>query len=182
MRARPSTRPSWRPRSACCPTELHRVIADDRYVFGFPGLTRNFTYGIFGRPDGVRTAHGALLPIETNSHREVTRLDELELTFYWLLLETVRTRKDAPPLGYVIARVDGRPEIVEIPLKPKRFDEVLDTLAAIRKARRVGVAPRICGCPVYKSSEVRRGNSLRHHGRQGPVSHPRYRAPLRRPP
>lgn len=136
-------------------TDFSSVVAADHHVFGFPGLVKNPAYKILGRPDGVRTAHGALLPIEIKSHREVTRFDELELAFYWMLLEPLRTKKSAEPTGYMIARVDGRPETIEVLLKPNRFDEVLETLAAIRKARRDGVTPRICRCTVCSASEVR---------------------------
>lgn len=135
--------------------DVSSLIAADRHIFGFPGLVENPAYKILGRPDGVRTAHGALLPIEIKSHREVTRLDELELAFYWLLLDPLRINKGVDPAGYVIARVDGRPETIEVPLKSNRFDEVLETLAAIRKARRDGVTPRICRCTVCSASEVR---------------------------
>jgi CRISPR/Cas system-associated exonuclease Cas4 (RecB family) len=134
--------------------DVRRLIAADHCVFEFPGSMKNLTYGILGRPDGVRTAHGALLPIEIKCHREVTRLDELELAFYWLLLEAIRTREDVTPLGYVVARVDNRAETIEVPLKPKRFDEVLTTLDAIREARRNGVVPRFCRCPVCKTDAV----------------------------
>jgi len=136
-------------------TDFSRLVAADHHLIGFPRLLKNYDYRILGRPDGVRTANGALLPIEIKSHKEVTRLDELELAFYWLLFDPLRTTKDVDPAGYVIARVDGRPETIEVPLKPNRFDEVLKTLDSIRKARRDGVTPRICGCPICSAGEIR---------------------------
>jgi predicted RecB family nuclease len=131
------------------------LIAGDGFVYGFPGFVENPAYKILGRPDGVRTAHGALLPIEIKSHREVTRLDELELAFYWLLLQPLRTRREPPSVGYVVARIDGHPEAIEVTLKQNRFAEVLETLDAIRKARRDGVRPSICSCRICSASEIR---------------------------
>src|SRR5713101_3958167 len=136
-------------------TDISTLIAADHHVIGFPGFLKNRAYKILGRPDGVRTAHGALLPIEIKSHREVTRLDELELAFYWMLLEPLRTNKTIDPTGYVIARVEGRPETIEVLLKPRRFDEVLRTLDSIRKARQDGVTPMICRCSVCSASDIR---------------------------
>jgi predicted RecB family nuclease len=135
--------------------DFSMLVASDCHLIGFPWLVKNHDYKILGRPDGVRTAHGALLPIEIKSHKEVTRLDELELAFYWLLLEPLRTTKNVDPVGCVIARIDGHPATIEVPLTPTRFDEVFKTIDAIRKARREGVKPRICRCPVCSASKIR---------------------------
>ena len=50
-------------------------------------LFENRDLKLRGIPDGIETAEGALIPIEIKSHAGISRLDKLELAFYWLLLE-----------------------------------------------------------------------------------------------
>jgi predicted RecB family nuclease len=109
---------------------------------------------LYGRPDGIDVAGGALFPIEVKSHKDIQRLDELELAFYWMLLEPYRTRTDVSPAGRLILRRGGRPELVEVPIRPHSFEEVLRLVEQVREARRRGVRLRICGCNVC--SRVRR--------------------------
>jgi predicted RecB family nuclease len=78
----------------------------------------------------------------------VQRLDELELAFYWLLLEPYRTVRNGTPRGLLVLRRDGRPHVVEVPVSQHRLDEVMRLVAEIRTARRRGVHPRVCGCHV----------------------------------
>ncbi len=128
-------------------THLGSLMSKDVSVVGLPDVFRNHGLKILGRPDGVRTAKGSLFPIEIKSHRHVSRTDELELAFYWLLLEPYRGLKGLEPRGYVITGRDAADAVHEVHLRPERFDEVFTTLGAIREARRRGVKPRICGCP-----------------------------------
>jgi len=131
-------------------TDFRRLISKDVSVLGLPEIYRNHDLKILGRPDGVRTSKGALFPIEIKSHRDVSRTDELELAFYWLLLEPYRKLKGIEPRGYVVTRRDGDEVLREIVLRPGRFEEVSTILEAIREARRRGVKPRICGCPYCR--------------------------------
>jgi len=80
------------------------------------------------------------------SHRDVRRTDELELAFYWLLLDPLRTRQIDEPQGRLILRRDGVPVDIDIEIIPERFDEVRRLVRDIRHARRHGVRPRVCGC------------------------------------
>jgi predicted RecB family nuclease len=128
-------------------TDFRSLLAKDVIVLGLSDVFRNPSLKILGRPDGVRTAEGALFPIEIKSHRDVSRTDELELAFYWLLLEPDRRLNGLEPRGYVITRRNPDHPIQEVRLRPERFDEVFVMLEAIREARRRGVKPRICGCP-----------------------------------
>ena len=65
-------------------------LASDRVLLGTPTF-ENPRLHILGRPDGIDCGRGAVAPIEVKSHQEVTRSDELELAFYWLLLAPWRT-------------------------------------------------------------------------------------------
>ena len=137
-------------------TDFRSLIAKDVSVLGLPEIYRNQDLRIMGRPDGVRTSNGALFPIEIKSHRDVSKTDELELAFYWLLLEPYRKLKGIQPRGYVITRRDGDEVLREVALRPRRFDEVATILEAIREAREHGVKPRICSCP-YCHNALRTG-------------------------
>jgi predicted RecB family nuclease len=108
----------------------------------------NPTLKLYGRPDGIDVAGGALIPMEFKSHKDIQRLDELELAFYWMLLEPYRTRTDVRPVGRLILRRGGHPELVEVAIRPHRLQKVLRLVQQIRRARRQGVQPRICRCPV----------------------------------
>jgi predicted RecB family nuclease len=129
------------------PEELKGLLETEITLLGTP-LFENRAMHIRGRPDGLVTAGGALLPIEVQSHRDVQPLDELELAFYWLLLEPHRTRDDVEPEGRLILRRDGRPVPVSVPITADRLDRVRLLLDRIRDARRHGVLPRVCGCRV----------------------------------
>ncbi|MHB2029484.1 MAG: TM0106 family RecB-like putative nuclease [Acidimicrobiales bacterium] len=103
---------------------------------------------IRGRPDGIDTDFGTLIPIEVKSHKAVTLLDELELAFYWLLLEPFRSRHLQEPRGTIILRTEAGPEIVSVPITVQRMERVHEYLEEIRRVQKIGVQPRICGCNV----------------------------------
>jgi len=88
------------------------------------------------------------MPVEIKSHREVRCTDELELAFYWRLLEPYRTIDPCEPYGRLILRRDDAAVEVEVRLTPERFVELDDVIGQIRHARRHGVRPRVCGCTV----------------------------------
>jgi predicted RecB family nuclease len=127
--------------------DLPEVLAKESIrLFGVP-VFENEKLEIYGKPDAIDTAQGALIPVEVKSHKAVQRSDELELAFYWLLQEPFRTR-DISPLGYLLLRGDSSAKQVEIELHSHRFKQVQELIQQIRKARAQGVRPRICGCTV----------------------------------
>lgn len=139
------------------PDNVEELFSQSVQVLGTPTY-ENHRLRIIGRPDGIDTARGALFPIEVKSHKDVQRTDELELAFYWLLLQPYRTRRVSKPLGYLILRHDGIAEEVEVPIRRHRIDKVRGLLADVRRARRLGVQPRVCGCNVC--SRVKRDDVL----------------------
>lgn len=128
------------------PEELPVVLAGDKKLLAIP-VFENHKLHIYGQPDGIYAEAGALIPVEIKSHKDVQRTDELELAFYWLLLEPSRTRK-VEPRGILLLRRNGQVEEVEVTIPANRFDEVRRLLGEIRAARRGGVRPRICSCHV----------------------------------
>jgi predicted RecB family nuclease len=113
-----------------------------------PPLIENPSLMIFGRPDGIIPADGSMLPIEYKSHRHLSRLDQLELAFYWLVLAPLRTNPTAVPRGVVVLREKGQPVPVTVEIPDRRFHEVEKYLALARNARRNGVEPHVCSCYV----------------------------------
>jgi predicted RecB family nuclease len=138
--------------------ELPGLLAQESIrVHGVP-VFENPELEIYGKPDAIDTAQGALFPVEIKSHKDVQRSDELELAFYWMLLEPYRT-KTSSPRGYLILRRNGVGERMEVEIRPHRFEQVRGLLQDIRDARRIGVQPRICGCTVCSGvmrDEIRR--------------------------
>jgi len=129
------------------PSDLTRVYAEKSIrLFGVP-VFENPRLEIYGQPDAIDTAQGAMLPVEVKSHKSIQRSDELELAFYWLLLEPHRT-KTVSPRGYLLLRHDRAIEEVEVEIPPQRFEQVHGLLQGIRDARDRGVRPRICSCTV----------------------------------
>jgi predicted RecB family nuclease len=129
------------------PDDLPKVFAEESVrVFSVP-ILQNSKLHIYGKPDAIDTAQGALIPVEVKSHKAVQRSDELELAFYWMLLDPLRTKKISPH-GRLLLRRDGVVEEVEIEIRPHRFDRVHGLLQEIRDARARGVPARICGCTV----------------------------------
>lgn len=123
-------------------TKAWRILGTP--FFANPGLK------IWGRPDGVDLADGALIPVEVKSHRSVRLMDRLELAFYWLLLEPHRIRHDTSPQGWLILRQDGARKDVQVPIRPDHIERVIELLGQVREARQSGVRPRLCGCEVCK--------------------------------
>jgi predicted RecB family nuclease len=129
------------------PKQVGRLLGENIMLFGTPNFD-NPTLKLYGRPDGIDVAGGALLPLEVKSHKDIQPLDELELAFYWMLLEPHRTRTNVRPVGRLILRRGGHPELVEVAIQPHRLQKVRRLVQQIRRARRQGVQPRICRCPV----------------------------------
>jgi len=131
------------------PEDVEAPLERGGLLFGVPGF-ENRELKIRGQPEGVEVAGGALLPVEIQSHRDVQRTDELELAFYWMLLEPYRTVQVTDPRGYLMLRRDGAPEQVEVSIRPHRLDAVRRLIDAVRDARRHGVRAGICGCAVCR--------------------------------
>jgi predicted RecB family nuclease len=128
--------------------DADELLRSDRTILNFPRFFHDDGLVIHGRPDGVACDLGRLIPIEIKSHKDVQRIDRLELAFYWLVLEPYRTRAPGEPHGLLVLRRDGRVEQVTVPLGGDDFDEVRRLVAEITDARRAGVRPRVCDCPV----------------------------------
>lgn len=138
------------------PGSLSGLLQGDITILRTPPF-ENCKLRLRGIPDGIEAACGGLRPIEIKSHRSVTRLDQLELAFYWLLLAPHRTSEIAPS-GVVILRREGRPARVEVPITGELLGEVQKLIIDVRRARKRGVVPRVCGCQVC--SRVRRDDVL----------------------
>ena len=145
-------------------SDLAELLVSDVKLLGVPAF-ENKRLMIHGVPDGVDAASGALRPIEIKSHKDVRRSDELELAFYWLLLEPHRSRQLEEPSGLLVLRRGGEPVEVEVPLAPRRFEQVETLLGEIRKARRKGVRPRVCGCAACSGPLRRRINRVTRKGK-----------------
>lgn len=143
------------------PQDLPAVLERDIVLLNTPNF-ENVPWKIFGRPDGIDAAEGALIPIEMKSHKDVQPTDELELAFYWMLLAPYRSREHDQPRGWLRLRRDGEPYWEEVPIRPHRFEEVRRLLGLVRSARRYGVQPRICKCQVC--SHVKRDDVYRATG------------------
>lgn len=128
------------------PADLPALLQTEITILGTP-LLKNKRLKLRGCPDGIDAANGALYPVEIKSDRAPTRLDRLELAFYWLLLQPHRTRQ-GPAAGVLILRRDGRPVRVEVPVTDALLGEVRQMIGEVRSARKSGVRPRVCGCLV----------------------------------
>ena len=74
--------------------------------------------------------------------------DRIELAFYWILLDPYRT-KNCEPRGVVILRdLDGNEQREEVELEQFHLDRVRRLIRDVRTARRIGVEPELCLCPV----------------------------------
>jgi predicted RecB family nuclease len=133
------------PRRAIAPADLATVYATESIRLHNLPIPKNCALEIYGQPDAVETAFGALYPVEIKSHKDVQRSDELELAFYWMLLEPYRT-KPASPRGHLLLLRDNSVEPMELEIRPQRFEEVRELLQAVRDVRRNGVRPEICRC------------------------------------
>src|SRR5690242_18430296 len=106
---------------------------------------------LVGRPDGLVTAAGVLQPIEIKSHRLLQHSDRIELAFYWLLLDYLRTARAVGPVGWVFLRQrDGSYVREMVELSSEVLAETQDLIRAVRHARRHGVEPVWCRCTVCR--------------------------------
>jgi hypothetical protein len=126
--------------------DLPTLLETEITILGTP-LFENKQLKLRGCPDGIDAARGALYPVEIKSHRAPTPLDRLELAFHWLLLQPHRTRP-AAPAGVLILRRDGKPVRVGVPITDTLLATVQRMISEVRSARKNGVTPRVCGCPV----------------------------------
>ena len=90
--------------------DFETALTQEHRLLDVPML-ENDKFKIFGRPDGIDTQNGAMLPVEIKSHKDVHPYDKLELAFYWLLLEPYRTAPGLP-WGILFLRRDEQIEIV----------------------------------------------------------------------
>lgn len=129
------------------PSEFKKV---DLRILNTPTM-ENAGLKIRGRPDGIDTKRGSMVPIEIKRHSVVGWLDQIELAFYWLLLEPYRNRRKVKPHGVIILNRYRHPEAVKgikVPIIDERFEQVHDLIERVRRARREGVSPLVCRCRV----------------------------------
>lgn len=136
------------------PDELENVLRNQSITLLDLPVFSNDNLRIRGIPDGIVTGNGALYPLEIKSRKEPKRDDKLELTFYWLLLNQLRT-KNVQPLGHLWLReINGKNRDIEIKITEKLIEEVLRLLDELRRIRKEGTKPRYHNCP-YCSGEIR---------------------------
>ncbi len=124
------------------PREIHsreavEPLAEETLVVQIPRVFRNHRLGIQGIPDLINTEKGKFVPIEIKNHKQVTHTDELELAFYWLLLDPLRKRKTRPK-GYIILNTG---EVVEVNLTREHLWGVESYLDDIRGLSKTEVEP-----------------------------------------
>lgn len=124
------------------PGDLPALFSEELMLLATPQF-ENAEQRIFGRPDGIVTAKGALFPIEVKSHAKVQALDKLELAFYWLVLTPYRTR-DAPPEGKLVLRANEGPGTVTVPITDEHLRRVETLIEDVRLAGRDGVGSARC--------------------------------------
>lgn len=144
--------------------ELAELFTEDIKLVGIPTL-ENRERQIFGAPDGVDTAGGALAPIAIRAHKHVRRGDKLELAFQWMLLEPYRTREPQERRGILVLRRNHAPVPIEIELSDSYFEQVEALLEKIRSARETGVKARLCGCNVCSGPLQDRVSQQTHDGK-----------------
>ena len=133
------------------PADLPRVLAEESIrLFNVP-MFKNDSLEIYGKPDAIDTAQGALFPVEIKSHKDVQRSDELELAFYWMVLEPHRT-KTVSPRGYLLLRRNGIDEQVVVEIQPHRFDQVHGLLQEIRDAPLMAFSHESANAPFAAES------------------------------
>lgn len=126
--------------------EMEELSKVAKFLFDVP-TSSNEAKKICGRPDGVELETYA--PIEIKSHNTITRLDRIELAFYWHLLEQEREDTALEPYGWICR--PRWPEPTRVALNLRDFARVEHLVEAVRKARRVRVEPRVCRCAVCSS-------------------------------
>ncbi|HZZ65651.1 MAG TPA: hypothetical protein VFE17_09145, partial [Candidatus Baltobacteraceae bacterium] len=89
-----------------------------------PPLLENEELQLFGKPDGIETACGLLVPLEVKSHRRPKFTDRLELAFYWMVLEAYRMRKAEPYGVLILPNRFGGKERHEVEIAGSHFNTV----------------------------------------------------------
>ncbi len=116
-------------------------LLSEEIILRTPQLIRNHELGLQGIPDLISVAKGKLYPIEIKLHKEVRWSDELELAFYWELLEPLRKRKLKPkPKGYILLNTG---EIAEVSLTNYHFQSLSALVEQVREVKTSGAEPAI---------------------------------------
>jgi predicted RecB family nuclease len=118
--------------------DLDEFIHKD-LVLHTPMLFRNHELGIQGIPDLINAGKGRLYPVEIKTHRKITEADELELAFYWRLLEPYR-KGNPKAKGYLIL---GAGEMVEINLSKDHLFEICWLADEVRDVKNNGAEPTL---------------------------------------
>lgn len=120
-----------------------KLREEAEYVYGVETIF-DHDRKLIGRPDGFDlTAHA---PIEIKHRLRPDPMDRLELAFYWMLLEPMRTALDVAPYGW-LDLMGGR-RLERVKLLPSHFLKVNALIEGVRSARRDGIQPLPCQCFV----------------------------------
>ena len=116
---------------------------------------RNHELGIVGMPDMLSVENGRLVPVEIKNHSYVTRLDKIELAFYWRLLEPIQKgRRGRDRKGYVVLNSGERREV---PLNNEDVDELNQLISEVRRTKLKGAQPRLvkeCDLCVFRDEHL----------------------------
>lgn len=118
--------------------ELDRFVHQD-LVLHTPMLFRNHELGIQGIPDLINAGKGKLYPVEIKMHKNITESDELELAFYWKLLEPYR-KGNPKAKGYLIL---GTGEMVEVNISKDHLFEICWLADEVRNIKTNGTEPTL---------------------------------------
>ena len=125
-------------------------------------LIRNHELGIAGLLDLLIVENGRLMPVEIKNHSYVTRLDKIELAFYWRLLEPIQKgRRGRGRKGYVILNSG---EWMEVLLNDNDVEELNQLISQVRRTKLEGTQPRLvqeCNHCVFKDQHL---PLIRKHG------------------
>jgi predicted RecB family nuclease len=148
------------------PREVHtreaiEPLEKEAVVVQIPEIFRNHELGIQGIPDLINTEKGKFIPIEIKNHKEVTDTDELELAFYWLLLDPLR-KKRTRPKGYIALNTG---EVAEVKLTKEHLWDIEFYLDDLRKLSKTEVKPVLSSeCKQCKLSRDCRDEVARSGG------------------
>ena len=126
-----------------------------------PALLQNHKLGIRGVLDMVSVENERLIPIEIKSHGQLQASDELELAFYWRLLEPIQKgRRDSHREGYVWLSTG---ELRKVHLYKSHFEQLDAQIAKVRLIKVEGTQPRMvpeCNFCVLRDEHFRIIHSL----------------------
>ena len=100
----------------------------------------NHELGMTGMPDLIKVERGRLIPVEIKNHSDVTWYDQIELAFYWQLLEPVQKgHTNRGRRGYVQLRSG---ETRKVYLYSYHFNLLNELISEVRTTKLEGIQPK----------------------------------------